>query len=649
MCGIAGFINSKLSSEDYIVNNITKMTNKISHRGPDDSGKWCDLDSGIALGHRRLSILDISDAGHQPMLSNEGRYCVVFNGEIYNHLDLREELLANGLSANWSGFSDTETLLACFSMWGIINTLPKLSGMFSFAVWDIKEKKLTLARDPMGEKPLYYGWQNNVLMFASELKALKQHSAFSADIDRNSLLLYLKHNYVPAPYSIYQNIYKLPAGCYISFSLDSTEEKPIAYWSLNETIELGKKDAFTGTMGDAVNKLDTLLSAAVSNQMVSDVPLGALLSGGIDSTAIVALMQAQSEKQIKTFTIGFDDPIYNEGAHANSVAKHLGTDHTELIITAKDAQDVIPKLPMIFDEPFADISQIPTYLVMSLAREHVTVALSGDGGDELFGGYNRYILGPKLWKTIGWMPSMLRSSLGLTLQNIPFDLTAIIGGSLSKHLGFNQSAAKINKLAHRLKYAHTMDDLYLSFVTEWHNAEDVVIDSSLVDYFLGCADMWPKLTSPEERMMAVDSLSYMPDDILVKVDRTSMSTSLEARAPFLNLNLIKFAWSLPLDMKIKSGNGKTILRDLLDRYVPRDMMERPKMGFSVPVDDWLRGPLRSWAEALLDESRLVKDGYFNAQPIREIWLKHITNQGNYGAKIWSVLMFQAWLDEEQKN
>lgn len=616
------------------------MALRITHRGPDDTGVWVDGDVGIALAHRRLSILDLSPAGHQPMTSASGRWVLAFNGEVYNHLELRSELDAKGAVPVWRGHSDTETLLAAIETWGPEAALRRSVGMFAIALWDRQGRELWLARDRLGEKPLYYGWQSDTFLFGSELHALRAHPAFTAGINRGSLVLLLRHNYVPAPYSIHSGIHKLPPGHWLRLGSDRRDAEPVAYWSLAEVAERGTAAPFTGSDEQAVDRLAELMGASVRGQMVADVPLGALLSGGIDSTLVTALMQLQATQPVRTFTIGFDERAYDEAVHARTVAKHLGTDHTELRLTGADALALVPRLPAMYDEPFADSSQLPTHLVMQLARQHVTVALSGDGGDEFFSGYNRYFLGPKLWRRVGWMPVPLRDAL--------FRLAPALPHALRARLGAAQADDKLHKLARVFSgYRITgIDDLYCGLVSEWSDAGDMVVDGRVPPNLLDDRNRWPRLSDPVARMMALDGLTYLPDDILVKVDRAAMAVSLETRAPFLDRDVVEFAWSLPMAMKLRDGRGKWILRQLLDRHVPRELVERPKMGFGIPLDDWLRGPLRDWAEALLDEGRLRREGYLQPEPIREAWKQHQGGQASFGYRLWSVLMFQAWLERQ---
>jgi asparagine synthase (glutamine-hydrolysing) len=653
MCGFVGFIGGVASngqSGDESV--LMRMADTITTRGPDDAGYWADSDCRIGLGHRRLSIVDLSPAGHQPMVSGSGRYVLVFNGEIYNHLDCRAALAMTGLNLAWRGHSDTETLLAGFDVWGIQSTIERCIGMFAFAVWDKQTRTLTLGRDRLGEKPLYYGWQGKgsqaTFLFVSELKALKAHPAFGAGIDRNALCLLMRHNYIPAPYSIYQGIAKLEAGFLLTVSLAQPEPKLVRYWSAASLAVAGSATPFTGTPTQAVGELEVLLKSAVQQQMMADVPLGAFLSGGIDSSTVVALMQAQSSRPVKTFTIGFNEEGYNEAVHAKAVAKHLGTDHTELYVSAKQALDVIPRLPTLYCEPFADSSQIPTFLVSQLARQQVTVSLSGDAGDELFCGYNRYLLANKMWQKLSVLPTGSRrlAARGLTALS-PSRWNSLLGpvqGLLPKSLRHANLGDKLHKAAGVLA-SGDLNALYLGLVSHWDDPASVVIGGTEPPTLL--TDNAPALDGLDDiqRMMALDALTYLPDDILVKVDRAGMGVSLEGRVPFLDHRVVEFAWTLPQSLKLRDGVGKWVLRQVLYRHVPKELIERPKMGFGVPIGDWLRGPLRDWAENLLDEARLRREGYFHPGPIRQKWTEHLSGARNWQYHLWDVLMFQAWLEE----
>lgn len=648
MCGIAGILGAL---QEEAVNTVKKMTGAIAHRGPDSDGHWLDADAGIALGHRRLAIVDLSPAGAQPMQSGSGRYVMVFNGEIYNHLGLRGELNKSGHSANWRGHSDTETLLAGFDAWGIETTVERAVGMFAFAAWDRQTRTLTLGRDRLGEKPLYYGWQGSgnhtVFLFGSELKALRAHPAFAATINRDALCLYMRHMAVPSPHSIYQGIHKLPPGTLLTVSRRTPEAAPQRYWSGLAVAERGVAQPFTGTPAQAVDALERLLKDAVRQQMVADVPLGAFLSGGVDSSAVVALMQSQSMSPVKTFTIGFHEEGYNEALHAKAVARHLGTEHTELYVTPQQAMAVIPRLPALYDEPFADSSQIPTFLVSQLARQHVTVSLSGDAGDELFCGYNRYQLTARLWGRLSAIPWPLRRAAAWGLTR----LSPRAWSRLAAHTPLAKRWPSLGDKLHKgagVMASPSAAALYHGMVSSWPDPATVVLGGHEPATLL--AGQTPALAglSEVERMMALDLLSYLPDDILTKVDRAAMGVSLETRVPFLDHRVVEFAWQLPLSYKLRrEGNGYTskwALRQVLYRHVPQALIERPKMGFGVPLHDWLRGPLREWAQELLDEARLAREGYFHPAPIRKIWAEHLSGQRNWMAPLWNVLMFQAWLE-----
>ena len=658
MCGLAGFLGQVLGLDTNSV--LRPMCDTIISRGPDDVGYWFDAEQGIGLGHRRLSIVDLSPAGHQPMVAASGRYVIAFNGEIYNHSDLRKDLeqpppalpFAKGGILEWRGHSDTETLLAGIEAWGLEATLKKSIGMFAIALWDRQACTLTLARDRMGEKPLYYGWQGSgngrVFLFGSELKALKAHPAFSADIDRGALCLLLRHNYIPAPYSIYQGIAKLEPGCLLSVSLAEPQPKIWKYWDAVAVAVAGVVKPFVGTPEQAVDALEELAKDAVRQQMMADVPLGAFLSGGIDSSAVVALMQAQSSRPVKTFTIGFNEEGYNEAVHARAVAKHLGTEHTELYVAPQQAMAVIPKLPNLYCEPFADSSQIPTFLVSQLAKQQVTVSLSGDAGDELFCGYNRYQLTRNLWGTISKIPMPMRSLVARGITSISPSAWDGIGCWIPGADRWNSLGDKLHKGAGVL-LSSSVDELYLGVASLDRNPTACVIGGvELPTYLTGLCPSLEGL-SDVARMMALDTISYLPDDILVKVDRASMGVSLEGRVPFLDYRIVEFAWSLPLDYKLREGQTKWPLRQVLYRHVPRGLIDRPKMGFGVPLHDWLRGPLREWAEELLGEERLQREGYFHSALIRQMWGEHLSGQRNWMARLWSVLMFQAWLEHQRRT
>lgn len=651
MCGFAGFLGEPVSGLDGDPQTqLAVMSEAVRHRGPDDSGIWVDADQHIGLAHRRLSVIDLSEAGHQPMISPSGRYIIAYNGEIYNHADIRAELAkATGGHPEWRGHSDTETLLAAIECWGVLATLEKLVGMFAFALWDRERCELTLARDRVGEKPLYFGWQNGVFLFASELKAIKAHECFNGGINRKALGLQLRHGYIPAPYSIYEGIEKLPAGSFLTLPGGASQAqldqfRPTRYWSLDEVAEHGRRAPFEGELEEATDRLQELLARSVNQQMISDAPLGAFLSGGVDSSLVTALMQAHSTKPVRTFTIGFENPAFNEAGFAMSVAQHLGTDHTEVFVTEKDALDIVPGLPQVFDEPFSDPSQIPTIMVSKVARENVTVALSGDGADELFGGYGRYVLARNLWNNLSKAPPVLREAVAFGMGALPVGLINQAGKSFDQMRGKSQDrhllGDRVNKLAD-LVTASSPQQLYSQLMGYWA-AEEIVIGERAGERDLESVS----LAAGEflDHMMHQDMRYYLPDDILAKVDRASMSVSLETRAPFLSPELLSFALSLPLSMKVEGNRGKVILKNLLGRYVPDTLFDRPKMGFSAPVGQWLRGPLREWGGDLLDETRLSRQGLLNASAISRKWREHLSGERNWQYHLWNVLMFQSWLE-----
>lgn len=641
MCGLTGGWSRQRFQE--LRDALPRMTDALVHRGPDDDGHWFDAEAGIALGHRRLSIVDLSPAGHQPMSSASGRWVVAFNGEIYNHLDLRAALEAAGLAPAWRGHSDTETLLAAIDAWGVEATLERSTGMFAIALWDRHARALWLARDRFGEKPLYFGWNRGALLFASELKALRAFPGFDAPVDRQALALYLRYSAVPAPFSIHQGIHKLTQGHWLRISQGELERgqlpASVAYWSAAECAHAGKASPFLGSEADATDALERLLLDAVGRQTVADVPLGAFLSGGIDSSLVVAMMQAQSMRPVRTFSIGFNEAVYNEAEHAASVAKYLGTDHIDLYVTPQDAMAVIPRLPAMYDEPFADSSQIPTWLVAQLARQHVTVALSGDGGDELFGGYSRYFLASSLWGWVSKVPVSIRRLAAYGITSIP-----VGAWDMAHHM-----------LPTKHKWGFLGDKL--------HKGAAILPSSGRADCFRGLTSDWepevllkgvsePTCFGPfrgtefddfTEYMMLEDACHYLSDDILVKVDRAAMACSLETRVPLLDHRVFEFAWRLPMAYKVRGGAGKYLLRQVLYRHVPQALIDRPKMGFGVPVGGWLRGPLKEWAADLLDPVKL-KNGYFEPGPITRKWNEHQSGKRNWQQQLWGILMFQAWLD-----
>ena len=642
MCGIAGLFDPGGIEDGAARAILTGMTDALRHRGPDDAGAWVDPLAGVALGHRRLSILDLSPLGHQPMHSADGRFVITFNGEIYNFRALHHELSA--LGHVFRGHSDTEVLLAAVCEWGVRAAVERFNGMFAFAVWDRAEHTLHLVRDRPGEKPLYYGWVGGTLVFGSELKALRACPQFRPEIDRDALVQFLRLGYIPAPHTIYRGVSKLPPGSVLSVRAgEGHHVAPVEYWSAHDTAARGLAHPFTRPVDQLVDEFEALLRDAVKIRMESDVPLGAFLSGGIDSSTIVALMQAQSARPVKTFTIGFEDARYNEAHHAAAVARHLGTEHLELYATPAEALAVIPRLPALYDEPFADSSQIPTYLVSALTRQHVTVSLSGDAGDELLGGYRRYIRGPALWNGIGWAPAAVRRALAHALSVRHSPLAKAVNPLLSRWTG-KRSFTERCRQAQEVLALRSPTDLYRYMMSFWKQPAAVV---------LGARGPQRPTERPlpagvdadvRQLWMYLDLVTYLPDDILVKVDRASMGVSLESRIPLLDHRIIEFAWRLPPAVKVRAGVGKWILREVLYRHVPKQLVERRKQGFGVPLAAWLRGPLRAWAEALLDERRLRAEGFFDPRPIRAKWAAHLAGRTSWDYDLWTVLMFQAWLE-----
>ena len=651
MCGIAGVL-AAVAPDDA---TVRRMTGAIRHRGPDDGGSWIDPEAGIALGHRRLAIVDLSPHGHQPMASADGRWVMCCNGEIYNHRELRAALDEAGLTPHggWRGHSDIETLVAAIAAWGFAPALQRVVGMFAIALWDRLERRLHLARDRFGEKPLYWGWSANRIVFASELKAIRTLPGFANPVSRAALGMLAARTYIPAPFSIYERIFKLQPGCILTLSAEAsvlprdTAPQPgergkglalDAYWSYREVVDAGTADPLVDEE-EALDRLEAALAQSVAGQAVADVPVGAFLSGGIDSSTVVALYQRYATSPVRTFSIGFEEAGFNEAEYAKQVAAHFGTDHNEHYVTVSDARAVIPLLPAMYDEPFADSSQIPTFLVSRFAREQVTVALSVDGGDELFGGYNRYRAAPQLWRWLQMVPRPARRTLGGALGMVPPGLWNAGGGSRPSHF-----AANIQRALHIAREVRGFDDVYLSFFDDWVIEGTPVIgaapgpgafDMALAD---GATDT--------ARMMYCEAVSYLPDDILCKVDRAAMRVSLESRVPFLDHRVVEFAWRLPQDYKVRDGVSKWVLREVLYKHVPRALIDRPKMGFGVPIDHWLRGPLKDWAESLLDESRLRREGYFDPAPIRRYWAEHLSGRRNWQYHLWDVLMFQAWLEAQ---
>jgi len=657
MCGITGLwdIFGRLGAEQAAA-AARRMNRALSHRGPDDEGYFDE--AGLWLAHRRLSIIDLSAEGHQPMISPSGRYVIVFNGEVFNHKRLRPELERHGV--RFRGHSDTEVMLAAVEHWGLRGAVERFIGMFAFALWDRKDRCLALVRDRLGIKPLYYGWAAGRFVFGSELKALRAAPGFANAINRDALTLLLRHNYIPAPHSIYEGVYKLLPGTMLSVdtrlaaspeSVEAATARAAHYWSAREVAEGGARSRYRGTEEAAATELERLLRDAIALRMEADVPLGAFLSGGVDSSTVVALMQAQSGRPVRTFSIGFHEAGFDEAQHAKAVARHLGTNHTELYVTSREALEVVPKLPEIYDEPFSDSSQIPTFLVSQLARRHVTVSLSGDGGDELFGGYNRYFYLRQFWSRISHIPFPLRRAIAHTLDSAPTFWGAALERAMPvipRRWRVNTVREKIVRLAGVLKL-ESPDLLYHQLVSHWHDPAAVVLGGSEPSTALTDSARQAALNDYTERMMYTDLVSYLPDDILAKVDRASMAASLEARVPLLDHRVLEFAWRLPLHFKIRNGEGKRLLRQVLYRYVPKELIERPKQGFGVPIGDWLRGPLRDWAEALLDEHRLRGEGFFDPGPIRKTWSDHLSRRSDEHYRLWDVLMFQSWLEAGAKH
>ncbi|MBV9929927.1 MAG: asparagine synthase (glutamine-hydrolyzing) [Alphaproteobacteria bacterium] len=644
MCGIAGLLTAGRPDPAL----VRRMTDPIAHRGPDDQGVWTDAEAGIGLGHRRLSIIDLSPLGHQPMAAANGRWVLSYNGEIYNHMALRAELDAAGTATKWRGHSDTETLVECIAAWGLEATLARAVGMFALALWDKKARLLHLARDRFGEKPLYYGWAGGDFVFGSELKAIRAHPRFDNPVSRPALRLLAARTYIPAPLSIYERLFKLEPGCILSVAPDAVKaprdappregrEGGIAlarYWSYRDVMRRGFAEPIADE-GEALERLEATLAAAIGGQAVADVPVGAFLSGGIDSSTVVALYQKYSPQPVRTFSIGFEEAGFNEAEYAKAVAAHFGTVHHERYVTVKETRDVIPLLPAMYDEPFADSSQIPTHLVSRFAREQVTVALSGDGGDELFAGYNRHFAAPRLWRRLQMLPRPVRGLIGTPLSRLPSGVWNLAPGRRQPHFG-----AKMQKALRVAGAARSFDDVYNSFLDEWSFEASPVLGAGgeSQPFDLDVAPGAPDAV----RMMYCDAVSYLPDDILCKVDRAAMAVSLETRVPFLDHRVAELAARIPVAMKVKSGKGKHILRELLYRQAPRALFERPKAGFAIPVGEWIKGPLRPWAEDLLDPARMAGEGYFDPALVARRWREHLSGRRDATPALWAVLMFQAW-------
>lgn len=644
MCGFSGLLSARSVDRDL----LQRMGDAIAHRGPDDEGQWLDHEAGIGLAHRRLAIVDLSPSGHQPMVSEDGRLILVFNGEIYNHQSIRAGLEASGRSPEhgWRGHSDTETLLQAIAVWGLERALKCAVGMFALALWDRFERRLSLARDRFGEKPLYYGWAEKDFVFGSELKALRCHPEFPKAVDRQALAAYAARNYVPAPYSIHPNVFKLPPGHILTIGLPAAATPSAApltsvpYWRYRD-VALGGLNELISDEADALAELEQVLGSALAGQSMADVPIGAFLSGGVDSSLVCALYQQHSTSKIRTFSIGFEESAYDESARARAVADHLATDHHELIATVAECRDVIPLLPTIFDEPFADSSQIPTYLVSRFARGEVTVAISGDGGDELFAGYNRHQAFPRFWGKMSQLPAPLRRAGSDAVGRVPASALRFLGrvSGLSR---LTANPGKIRKFAKVAANANGVEDVTDAFLDEWHGLGNPVRG---VAPFRRASDLGP---APDlVSVTYADAVGYLPDDILVKVDRASMAVSLESRVPFLDHRVAALAARIDPALKVRGGKGKHILRTLLDRHVPRPLIDRPKAGFAVPVGEWIKGPLRDWAEYLLDRRRLEQGGYWDAGLVRARWDAHLAGVDSTPA-IWSVLMFQAWLESQKR-
>jgi len=656
MCGIAGIFSKGCID----LNLLATMAGTIAHRGPNDEGVWLDDEAGIGFAHRRLSILDLSPAGHQPMSSADGRFVISFNGEIYNHAELRAELEQGGKAPaeGWRGHSDTETLVQAIATWGLEAAIGRAVGMFAISLWDRKERLLHLVRDRFGEKPLYYGWAGRDFVFASELKAVRCHPEFDPEIDRTALRAFASRTYVPAPRSIYRNIFKLLPGSILTLAaaalarpMSEPPEEGAAgplqlrrYWNYRNVVRDGLASPVEN-VADAVDLLERALAQSIKGQSFADVPVGAFLSGGIDSSTVVALYQKYSAQPVRTYSIGFEEAGFNEAEHAKAVAAQLGTIHHEHYVTVAEARDVIPTLPAMFDEPFADSSQIPTYLISRFARADVTVALTGDGGDELFGGYNRHIIAPRLWRQLRRVPRPLRWIAASPLSRV----SPTFWGRLAKMFDRERgpfAGVRIQKGLRIAQSASTIDDIYLNFLDEWSQEVNPVLgDSDATGFDMGVE----RGASDAVRMMYCDAVSYLPDDILCKVDRASMAVSLETRVPFLDHRVAAVAARIPLSMKIRGNQGKHVLRQLLYREAPSHLFERPKAGFAIPVGQWIRGPLRPWAEDLLNPKRMSEDGWFDPAIVQRRWQDHLAGRRDSTPALWAVLMFQAWVREQKSG
>jgi asparagine synthase (glutamine-hydrolysing) len=656
MCGLAGFASREAGDAQAMTALVRRMSARLRHRGPDDDGEWVDAAAGIALGHRRLAIVDLSAHGHQPMVSHTGRYVLAYNGEIYNHALLRAELDASGPTVPWRGLSDTETALAAIERWGLEVALPRLNGMFAFALWDRQTRRLHLARDRFGEKPLYYAHINGTFLFASELKAFTLHPAWRGDIDRGALRVYMRYNYVPAPFTIFSAARKLPAGSVLTVATNTARATVSVgdarcYWSAIE-IALAARQRPLQDRAQAREELRELFSRVVGSRLMSDVPLGAFLSGGIDSSLVVAMMAHKSRKPVRTFTIGYDDPAYDESAHAAEVAQCLGTAHRCDRVTPAEAREAIMQMPAIYDEPFADSSQIPTYLVSRTARRAVTVALTGDGGDELFGGYQRYFVGQRAFPVIRSVPGLVRRPLAAAIRSLsPGSWQSLLNGvrRVGSAAWFaDLSGERLHRLALQLRAASEVQ-MYEIMMARPEDGTVSLHGCEEREPVHGGAQGWPSSLPCAESMMLFDTLNILADDFLVKVDRASMSVGLETRAPFLDPELFEFAWRMPLGWRMNAHTGKLLLREVLHEFVPAPIVERPKQGFGIPVGAWIKGPLRDWAESLLDERRLREEGFLAPAPIRRKWFEHLAGTHDRQNEIWCAIVFQEWLANMREN
>jgi asparagine synthase (glutamine-hydrolysing) len=649
MCGISGFILSEERSYAEVSRISKDLNNTLLHRGPDCGDVWIDEELKVSLGHRRLSIIELSEAGNQPMKSFNGRFIIVFNGEIYNHIQIRNILKKENI--NWRGFSDTETLVEAINILGIDKTLDYCKGMYAFALWDKKFRKLTLIRDPVGEKPLYYVWVNNNFVFGSEIKVLKNFPNFSNKISKKSISLYTQFNFIPAPLSIYENVFKLEPGAKLELLANNILNKKIEikkYWSLKNSLNISSNSKINNE-DDAVLKLKKILSDSVKMQMISDVPIGSFLSSGVDSSLITALMQEQSATQINTFTIGFKEKVFDESINAREISKHLNTNHHELIVSPDDCLSVVPLIADIYDEPFADSSQIPTYMISKEARKKVKVILTGDSADELFGGYNRYTLAPKYWKYISFLPFYLRKLIGQLILNVPVETIDLILNKLFSNINYG---GKVKKMAARMTKVRTIDELLINLATVWQDEDSILIDNKIKNTqsknfpdYSGIIDI-----NSVTKMMIEDINNYLPNDILCKVDRAAMRNGLETRIPFLDKSVIDFSFRIPLSMKIKNqDNGnKWILRKILSNYLPENIINRPKKGFEIPIGSWLRGPLKNWAENLIKKEKIEENGFFNHKIIQKFWDEHQTGYYDWTPRLWGVIILQSWIEKNNK-